>query len=45
MTVVVQPNVTTTDGLIGVQTGELLLVTTDGCERLHAYPRGLGRIG
>jgi Xaa-Pro dipeptidase len=44
MTVVVQPNVTTTDGLIGVQTGELLLVTADGCERLHAFPRGLGRI-
>jgi Xaa-Pro dipeptidase len=44
MTVVVQPNVTTTDGKAGVQTGELLHVTADGCERLHRYPRGLGRI-
>jgi Xaa-Pro dipeptidase len=44
MTVVVQPNVTTPDGLAGVQTGELLLVTAGGCERLHTYPRGLGRI-
>ena len=44
MTVVVQPNVTTQDGLAGVQTGELLHVTSDGCERLHGYPRGLGRI-
>lgn len=45
MTVVVQPNVTTTDGRAGVQTGELLHVTGSGCERLHAFPRGLGRIG
>jgi Xaa-Pro dipeptidase len=45
MTVVVQPNVTTTDGRAGVQTGELLHVTSTGCERLHSYPRGLGRIG
>lgn len=44
MTVVVQPNVTTTDGRAGVQTGELLHVTADGCERLHRFPRGLGRI-
>jgi Xaa-Pro aminopeptidase len=44
MTVVVQPNVTTPDGLAGVQTGELLLVTAAGCERLHTFPRGLGRI-
>ena len=45
MTVVVQPNVTTRDGRAGVQTGELLHVTADGCERLHRFPRGLGRIG
>ena len=45
MTVVVQPNVTTTDGTAGVQTGELLHITPEGCERLHAFPRGLGRIG
>ena len=45
MTVVVQPNVTTKDGSAGVQTGELLHVTSTGCERLHTFPRGLGRIG
>ncbi len=42
MTIVVQPNVVTPDGTAGVQTGELLLVTSTGCERLHAYPRGIG---
>jgi Xaa-Pro dipeptidase len=45
MTVVVQPNVTTPDGSAGVQTGELLHVTATGCERLHGFPRGLGRLG
>jgi Xaa-Pro dipeptidase len=44
MTLVVQPNVTTADGTAGVQTGELLHVTATGCERLHRFPRGLGRI-
>jgi Xaa-Pro dipeptidase len=44
MTVVVQPNVTTRDGRAGVQTGELLHVTTTGCERLHTFARGLARI-
>lgn len=44
MTVVVQPNVTTRDGRAGVQTGELLHVTRTGCERLHTFTRGLGRI-
>lgn len=44
MTVVVQPNVTTVDGRAGVQTGELLHVTATGCERLHRFPRGMGRI-
>ena len=43
MTVVVQPNVTTRDGRAGVQTGELLLVTERGPERLHTFPRGLQR--
>jgi Xaa-Pro dipeptidase len=43
MTLVVQPNVATTDGRLGVQTGELLLVTEDGAERLHDFPRGLVR--
>jgi Xaa-Pro dipeptidase len=41
MTVVVQPNVVTPDERAGVQTGELLLVTDSGSERLHAYERGL----
>jgi Xaa-Pro dipeptidase len=43
MTVVVQPNVVTPDETAGVQTGELLLVTEHGPERLHAVPRGLLR--
>jgi Xaa-Pro aminopeptidase len=41
MTVVVQPNVGTPDGLLGVQTGELLLVTEQGAERLHTFPSGI----
>lgn len=45
MTVVVQPNVATADGRAGVQTGELVLVTDDGYERLHTAPRGLLRSG
>jgi Xaa-Pro dipeptidase len=45
MTVVVQPNVVTPDGRAGVQTGELLLVTEHGPERLHAFPQGLQRAG
>jgi len=45
MTVVVQPNVVTRDGQAGVQTGELLLVTEHGPERLHAYPQGLQQAG
>ena len=44
MTVVVQPNVVSPDGSAGVQTGELLLVTDHGPERLHAYPRGLRQV-
>lgn len=40
MMVVVQPNVVTTDETAGVQTGELVLVTDEGAERLHDYPRG-----
>ena len=40
MTVVIQPNVVTPDGRAGVQTGEMVLITTDGIERLHAMPRG-----
>jgi Xaa-Pro dipeptidase len=45
MTVVVQPNVVTRDGHAGVQTGELLLVTEHGPQRLHAFPQGLQQAG
>jgi Xaa-Pro dipeptidase len=45
MTVVVQPNVITPDGSAGVQTGELVLVTDEGAERLHATDPGMRRIG
>ena len=41
MTVVVQPNVVTSDERAGVQTGELVAVTADGVERLHRFERGL----
>jgi Xaa-Pro dipeptidase len=44
MTLVVQPNIVTSDGHRGVQTGELLVVTGDGYESLHRFPRGLRRI-
>jgi Xaa-Pro dipeptidase len=44
MTVVIQPNVITTDGSAGVQTGELVLVTRDGIERLHHVPRGFVQV-
>jgi Xaa-Pro dipeptidase len=44
MTLVVQPNVATPDGRLGVQTGELLLVTEHGAERLHTFPRGMVRV-
>ena len=39
-TVVIQPNVVTRDGQAGVQTGELVVITESGTERLHAMPRG-----
>ena len=39
-TVVIQPNVVTRDGKAGVQTGELVLITEAGIERLHSFPRG-----
>src|SRR3990170_1230482 len=45
MMVVVQPNVIAPDGSMGVQTGELLLVTETGSESLHALARGLLRAG
>jgi hypothetical protein len=37
--------VVTRDGRAGVQTGELLLVTGQGPQRLHAYPPGLQQVG
>jgi Xaa-Pro dipeptidase len=43
MAVVVQPNVVTRDETAGVQTGELLLITAHGTQRLHSYERGLLR--
>jgi Xaa-Pro aminopeptidase len=39
-TVVIQPNVVTPDGKAGVQTGEMVVITKSGIERLHAIPRG-----
>jgi Xaa-Pro dipeptidase len=43
-TVVIQPNVVTHDGTAGVQTGELVLITETGVERLHSFPRGFARV-
>ena len=44
MTVALQPNVVTRDGKAGVQTGELLLITDAGVERLHSFPRGFAQV-
>ncbi len=44
MMVVVQPNVISKDGKAGVQTGECVLITKTGFERLHNAPRGLRRV-
>ena len=43
MTVVIQPNVTTRDHAAGVQTGEMVLITQSGIERMHAMERGFLR--
>ena len=40
MTVVIQPNVVTKDQKAGVQTGEMVLITATGIERMHSVPRG-----
>jgi Xaa-Pro dipeptidase len=45
MIVVVQPNVCTNDGKAGIQTGEALLITKSGVERMHSIPRGFRRLG
>jgi hypothetical protein len=37
---VIQPNVVTRDGKAGVQTGEMVVITKSGFERLHTVPRG-----
>jgi hypothetical protein len=42
--VVIQPNVVTTDGMAGVQTGEMVSITETGIEPLHSVPRGFLRV-
>lgn len=44
MVVVIQPNVVTTDGKAGVQTGEMVLITKTGIEPFHTIPRGFKRV-
>jgi Xaa-Pro aminopeptidase len=44
MTVVVQPNVATTDHAAGVQFGELVHIGEDGATSLHRAPGGLLRV-
>ena len=44
MTVVVQPNVITRDQKAGVQLGELVRITRDGCESLHTTSHGFLRL-
>jgi Xaa-Pro dipeptidase len=44
MVVVIQPNVVTTDGKAGVQTGEMVLITETGIEPFHSIPRGFVRV-
>jgi len=43
-TVVIQPNVVTGDGKAGVQTGEMVVITDTGIERLHSIQRGFPTI-
>jgi len=44
MTVVIQPNVVTRDHKAGVQTGEMVLITRGGIERMHNVPRGFAAL-
>jgi Xaa-Pro aminopeptidase len=44
MTLVVQPNVCTTDLTAGVQTGEMVVVTPTGWRSLHRFPAGLHQL-
>jgi Xaa-Pro dipeptidase len=41
MMLVIQPNVVDVERSLGVQTGELVVVTKAGAETLHSLPRGL----
>jgi Xaa-Pro dipeptidase len=41
MMVVIQPNVVDRDRSLGIQTGELVVVTDDGTAPFHALPRGI----
>jgi Xaa-Pro dipeptidase len=41
MMLVIQPNLVSADGSMGVQTGELVLITDDGATSLHGAPEGL----
>ena len=43
-TVVIQPNVVTRDGKAGVQTGEMVVITETGIERMHTMPRGFVQV-
>ena len=43
-TVVIQPNVVTRDHTAGVQTGEMVLITNTGIERMHNFPKGFATI-
>lgn len=44
-TIVIQPNVISLDETVGVQVGELCVVTDDGARSLHSYPLELIRAG
>ncbi len=43
-TVVIQPNIVTRDGNAGVQTGEMVVITATGIERLHSMPRRFAQL-
>jgi Xaa-Pro aminopeptidase len=45
MVVVVQPNVVSHDGRMGVQVGEMVRITREGVDRLHGVPLRLLRCG
>ena len=44
-TIVIQPNVITTDETVGVQVGELCVITDEGARSLHSFPMELIRAG